>query len=583
LRHYFIGADGELNLVKSGNRLRLCKLASVPEDKRRLLNPIRAALAGHPGSTVLVFVNTRKQTVEAAQFIARFLYCQTPDLPAIAPPTPRLAAARDLIVQRLARTDAGLDQKLAACVRQGVAFHHAGMLLEERKLIEDAARESTISVIAATTTLSAGINIASVSRVIIRDGFRIENDRRRVLIQAAVDAQMAGRAGRGERRDGDVFVLAQTGDDAEVAQLMTLAKQEIADIETHLLRETTADRYVLQCLVAGLLVPATAIEDFAKATFVHFSRKDDSSMEKCMRDIESRLRTLALLDPQADTPTALGRAIAGSSMSIEEGLELKEAIDNLQTNLRLLDEVHLLYLCVPPNAVTAEETPPYDHNVWESLRTDHAEVIERITSFNKRMFERHIIMMMQNGGKRMNKDQMAKHDRELDRFFFACILQQLIAEESVAEIVKKYKVTRGSVQSLQMQAATFAGQSVRFCETTGSRTLGMALNTFRERLNFGVKNELLPLMKLPSCNRVTARLLITNRIPGPLELAELDVETVSRILAQKRGDDRPFTSEIDLATRIIGEASEVARRLMIIEELENMAVANTMRTTFGRR
>jgi DNA polymerase theta len=217
------------------------------------------------------------------------------------------------------------------------------------------------------------------------------------------------------------------------------------------------------------------------------------------------------------------------------------------------------------------------------LRTEHAEVIELITSFNARMFERHVIVTMQNGGKRMNRDQMAKHDREFDRFFFACILQQLIAEEAVNEIVRKYEVTRGWVQSLQMQAAAFAGQSVRFCETTGSRTLGRALNTFRERLNFGVKNELLPLMKLPSCSRQTARLLVTNRISGPLELAELTVDLVARILAQKRRNDRPFQNEIDLAETLLREATEVARRLTIIEELENTAVANTMRAVFGRR
>jgi DNA polymerase theta len=362
---------------------------------------------------------------------------------------------------------------------------------------------------------------------------------------------------------------------------MALTKQELPDIATYLLTDNVADRYVLQCLVSGLLDPETGLSMFVNAAFESGGFPDRTAQS--IAQIAERLRGLHLLDGESITATPLGRAIASSSMSIEEGLELKEAIDNVQPNLRLLDEVHLLYLCVPPSAVTNEETPPYDHDVWEILKTEHAEVIELITSFNARMFERHVIVTMQNGGKRMNRDQMAKHDRELDRFFFASILQQLIAEESVNEIVRKYEVTRGSVQSLQMQAAAFAGQSVRFCETTGSRTLGRALNTFRERLNFGVKNELLPLMKLPSCSRQTARLFITNRIPGPLELAELTTEMVAKILAQKRRDDRPFQNEIDLAEKLLREATEVARRLTIIEELENTAVANTMRPLFGRR
>jgi DNA polymerase theta len=133
-----------------------------------------------------------------------------------------------------------------------------------------------------------------------------------------------------------------------------------------------------------------------------------------------------------------------------------------------------------------------------------------------------------------------------------------------------------------MQAGSFAGQSVRFCEAIGNKALGRALNLFRERLNFGVKNELLPLMKLPSCNRDTARLLVKNRISGPLELADLTVEIIAGILAQKRGDDRPFQSEIDLATRLLDEATQVASQLRGIEELENSAVANAMRAIFGR-
>jgi replicative superfamily II helicase len=220
LRHYFVGADGELNLMKDSNRLRLKKLVSIPDDKRRLLNPIRTGLASQPSSTVLVFVNTRKQTSEVAQFIARYLYHEFPELPQIPAPSARLQAARDLLIQRLGRTETGLDEKLGRCVKQGVAFHHAGMLLEERKLIEEGARESTISVVVATTTLSAGVNIASVSRVIIRDVYRPEYDGRKTLIPTAVYTQMAGRAGRGERKDGDVFVFAQSGDEREIAEII---------------------------------------------------------------------------------------------------------------------------------------------------------------------------------------------------------------------------------------------------------------------------------------------------------------------------------------------------------------------------
>jgi hypothetical protein len=98
--------------------------------------------------------------------------------------------------------------------------------------------------------------------------------------------------------------------------------------------------------------------------------------------------------------------------------------------------------------------------MWDIRRAEHAEVIGLITGFDQPLFEREIVLIIQNGRKRINKNQMAKHDRELDRFYFACILQQLIAETSPDEIVQMYKVTQRSVQSLQMQTAIFTDQSV---------------------------------------------------------------------------------------------------------------------------
>jgi hypothetical protein len=244
------------------------------------------------------------------------------------------------------------------------------------------------------------------------------------------------------------------------------------------------------------------------------------------------------------------------------------------------DEVHLLYICVPPST---EQTPPYESEVWQRIAREHRRVVELLTSLDAKMLERHIVLTFLNGGKRMNTKQMAAHDKELDRIFFAAMLQKLIAEGNVAEVAAQFQVTRGSVQSLQMQAAAFAGQSARFCEASGSRTLGRALNTFIERLNFGVKNELLPLMRLPSCNRIAARLLVKNRITGRLELAELTPETVAGFFAQKRGDDKPFQNEIDLAEKLLQEASMVASSLTIIEDLENSAITSTIGEVFARK
>ncbi len=66
----------------------------------------------------------------------------------------------------------GGNKDLAKCVRKGVAFHHAGLLPKERRLVEDNYRKRLIKVICCTTTLSAGVNTPART-VIVKDFKRI--------------------------------------------------------------------------------------------------------------------------------------------------------------------------------------------------------------------------------------------------------------------------------------------------------------------------------------------------------------------------------------------------------------------------
>jgi len=87
--------------------------------------------------------------------------------------------------------ESSYSKDLKNCITIGVAFHHAGMLPEERKIVEEAFKSGDLKVICCTPTLGAGVNTPA-KNVIIRSYKYPDGN----LISVAEYKNRAGRAGR---------------------------------------------------------------------------------------------------------------------------------------------------------------------------------------------------------------------------------------------------------------------------------------------------------------------------------------------------------------------------------------------------
>ena len=95
-----------------------------------------------------------------------------------------------------------LCQILNKSVPSKVAYHHAGLTPDERRTIEELYSQNRISVLFATSTLAAGVNLGA-SRVIINNPIVGIN-----LLDSMKYRQMAGRAGRaGKNEFGECYLV----------------------------------------------------------------------------------------------------------------------------------------------------------------------------------------------------------------------------------------------------------------------------------------------------------------------------------------------------------------------------------------
>jgi DNA polymerase theta len=214
--------------------------------------------------------------------------------------------------------------------------------------------------------------------------------------------------------------------------------------------------------------------------------------------------------------------------------------------------------------------------MWERILREHRHVIKLVTGMEDRAIDRMQDLPNIHGGIGHIRKEI---DEKFDRIYIAVILREFINETPIPEITKKFKIERGTLQALQMQCASFAGQITKFCELFGAGLLAATLTRFRQRLNFGARTELLGLVVLPSMSRDTARRLIDCGVASPIELADLSIAAIALLIAP-RGEAGeallPGDLEYTLAKKIYTEATEYTESLTRIEDLEETAMHNLL-------
>uniref|UniRef100_A0A182Q5M8 DNA 3'-5' helicase n=1 Tax=Anopheles farauti TaxID=69004 RepID=A0A182Q5M8_9DIPT len=255
----------------------------------------------------LVFCTSRKSVESTANFLARS------DMRRILPP--------GSVLHELGANLA--NRNLQDCVAKGVAYHHAGLLQNDRHQIESHFRAGHLAVLCCTSTLCMGVNLPAYL-VVVKSTFN----------HAGKDysdnyiLQMIGRAGRAEYSEDGVAVILTT--DANLARYRKIVTETVP-IESRLHRKLPE---LLNSEIAhGIIYDQPAVMEWIKCTFFFVRAREnpnhyqltggrllEDELEKlCTETIDSLEANELIVKHRSNmiVPSACGRLMARNQLSFQ--------------------------------------------------------------------------------------------------------------------------------------------------------------------------------------------------------------------------------------------------------------------------
>jgi helicase len=470
----------------------------------------------------LVFISTRRNAESAAEKISRFVGKSLP-------PGDRkeLGRVADGVLNALGHPTVQCE-RLAGCIRNGAAFHHAGLVSEQRALVEEAFRSGLIKVITATPTLAAGINLPAW-RVIIRDMRRFGSHTGMDFIPVLEVQQMCGRAGRPRYdTEGQAIILAGSEADARYAW-DNYIRGEPERVYSKLGVEPVLRTHVLALISSGVTPTRSGLAEFFSRTFCAHQYGDEAGLAAVLDRIVIMLEEFGFIETsRAGGEEGPFRSAASLTRDIglrptRIGRRVSELyIDPLTANhfirsLGVARERHasqLAYLQVMSN--TLEMSPML------SVRKGDLEAINDLLNREEKVLVQ-----------RPPNPWDIEYDDYLRSVKTAMLFQEWMEEAGEDALLERFRVTPGELRVRLSNADWLLYSMQELGLLLGHMDILKELRKLRVRVSYGVREELLPLVRLKGVGRVRARMLYSSGLRSLEELRRVPQASLERIIGPK--------------------------------------------------
>ncbi len=450
------------------------------------------------GGQSLIFTETRRRSVslalKASEVVPKYL-------------TEAEKKEAESIAKEILSTGEETEpsRKLARALEHGAAFHHAGLDMRHRRLVEEGFKKGVVKILTATPTLAAGVNLPA-RRVVLSSFYRYDSEYGGQTPISVLDyKQMCGRAGRPKFDTvGETVLLTRTEEEADEVYLRYV-KGKPEPIHSQLSRSGALRTHIL-ATIATLpgLTESEIYSLFSKTLFANQYRKTivKTRMNKAFDFLTSEL--LVERRGKRFLATEFGKRISMLYIDPATGIEFRHAVKYAEERISQL--VGLLHLI----ATAPDFTPklPLRRGDWEEAGL-----------FLEEHKDEFIIPAPEEAGFEI-------YDDFIQNFRILMTMWSWIEEASEEKIRERHGVESGDLHRAVQSADWLLYALAEVCKIVGKVSLLKEIDILRRRVKYGVKHELIPLTTLEGVGRVRARVLYK---AGYRDLRKLKAASTQRI------------------------------------------------------
>ena len=389
-----------------------------------------------------------------------------------------------------------LIKTLAFLVKKGVAFHHAGLNQNCRQTIETEFRKGTIKLLSSTPTLAAGVNLPA-RRVVIssinRYNAKVGANRPISILEYK---QLCGRAGRPQYDDYGEAIIVGNGNTEDLIDYYINGEPE--PIISKITDDKSLRTHILSVVVTHPGIKKDEILEFFLQTLGGLQSRKPTikfAIDISLRFLSSEY--LLIKKGERYAATEFGKKTSMLYIDPLTATYFRDAIENVsQDRKHTFGFLHLISNC-------EEFYPKF--------------------SLRKKDYESASLLIENNSSELL--EQISEYD--CSRSLLA--LHAWITESSELSLSDNFGVESGDMHRMA-ETANWLSYCLREISKHVERAdLLEELGNLRKRIVYGIREELLELVRIKGIGRIRARILYKHRIKNLDDLAKIPVNKLAEI------------------------------------------------------